>query len=60
MIACVATALDDRLAIDTTELEDAIWVSRDEVRAALAGDASRFGVPPAYAIAHTLLEAWAR
>ncbi|MET3438472.1 NAD(+) diphosphatase [Sphingomonas sp. 1185] len=60
MIACVATALDDRLAIDTTELEDAIWVSRDEVRAALAGDASRFGVPPTYAIAHTLLEAWAR
>jgi len=60
MIACVATALDDRLAIDTTELEDAIWVSRGEVRAALAGDASRFGVPPTYAIAHTLLEAWAR
>ena len=60
MIACVAEAVDDRLTIDTTELEDAIWVSRDEVRAALAGDASRFGVPPSYAIAHTLLEAWAR
>ncbi|WP_294240478.1 NAD(+) diphosphatase [uncultured Sphingomonas sp.] len=59
MIACVAEAVDDRLTIDTTELEDAIWVSRDEVRAALAGDGSRFGVPPAYAIAHTLLEAWA-
>ncbi|MCT8002603.1 NAD(+) diphosphatase [Sphingomonas sanguinis] len=60
MIACVATAVDDRLTIDTTELEDAIWVPRDEVRAALAGDSSRFGVPPAYAIAHTLLEAWAQ
>ncbi|WP_267434973.1 NAD(+) diphosphatase [Sphingomonas sp. GM_Shp_1] len=60
MIACVAEAVDDRLTIDTTELEDAIWVSRDEVRAALAGDTSRFGVPPAYAIAHTLLETWAR
>lgn len=59
MIACVATALDDRLTIDRTELEDAIWVSRDEVRAALAGDESRFGVPPAYAIAHTLLKEWA-
>jgi NAD+ diphosphatase len=59
MIACVAEAVDDRLTIDTTELEDAIWVSRDEVRAALAGDGSRFGVPPSYAIAHTLLEAWA-
>ena len=59
MIACIATALDDRLTIDRTELEDAIWVSRDEVRAALAGDATRFGVPPAYAIAHTLLKEWA-
>ncbi|WP_230483793.1 NAD(+) diphosphatase [Sphingomonas sp. Leaf21] len=59
MIACVATAVDDVLTIDTTELEDAIWVSRDEVRAALAGDGSRFGVPPDYAIAHTLLAAWA-
>ncbi len=60
MIACCAEAVDDRLTIDTTELEDAIWVSRDEVRAALAGDGSRFGVPPSYAIAHTLLEAWAK
>lgn len=59
MIACVATAIDDRLTIDRTELEDAMWVSRDEVRAALAGDTSRFGVPPSYAIAHSLLEAWA-
>lgn len=59
MIACVAEAVDDRLTIDTTELEDAIWVSREEVRAALAGDGSRFGVPPSYAIAHSLLEAWA-
>ncbi|WP_343528523.1 NAD(+) diphosphatase [Sphingomonas sp.] len=67
MVACVATALDDRLTIDRTELEDAIWVSRDDVRAALAGDgagdgardATRFGVPPSYAIAHTLLKEWA-
>ena len=55
MIACVAEAVDDRLTIDTTELEDAIWVSRDEVHAALAGDTSRFGVPPAQSISATLL-----
>jgi NAD+ diphosphatase len=60
MIACIATALDDRLTIDRTELEDAIWVSREEVRAALAGDVSRFAVPPSYAIAHSLLEEWAK
>ena len=41
MIACLADAADDRLTIDTTELEDARWVTRAEVRAALAGGAGR-------------------
>lgn len=60
MIACIAEALDDRITRDTHELEDAMWVTRDEVRAALAGaPGARFQVPPRYAIAHTLLEAWA-
>jgi NAD+ diphosphatase len=59
MIACIATADNDALTIDRNELEDAIWVTRDEVRAALAGDTARFRAPPAYAIAHTLLTRWA-
>ncbi len=59
MIACIAEAKDDALTLATHELEDAIWVTRDEVRAALAGEpAARFGAPPAYAIAHSLLRAW--
>lgn len=58
MIACIAEALDDRLEIDTNELEDAIWVSREEVRAVLNGATGAFVPPPAYAIAHTLLHAW--
>ena len=59
MIACIARAQDDALTLDTTEIEDAMWVTRDEVRAALAGDPdARFGAPPRYAIAHTLLSAW--
>ncbi len=59
MLACVAEVADDTLAVDRSELEDAMWVSRDEVRAALAGDpAARFTPPPPYAIARTLLEAW--
>jgi len=59
MMACRATADDPRLTIDKTELEDAIWVTPDEVRAALAGapDAP-FQAPPPYAIAHSLLLAW--
>ncbi|KQR80559.1 NADH pyrophosphatase [Sphingomonas sp. Leaf343] len=59
MIACTARALDDRITLDTNELEDAIWVSRGEVRAVLAGEKGPFLAPPAYAIAHTLLSAWA-
>ena len=59
MIACIGEADSDALTIDTTELEDAIWVSRDEVEAALAGgDGTRFNAPPRFAIAHTLLRAW--
>lgn len=59
MIACIARADDDTLSLDTTEIEDAMWVTRDEVLAALAGDSqARFIAPPRYAIAHSLLSAW--
>jgi NAD+ diphosphatase len=59
MIGCTAMALDDALVIDTTELDDARWFTRDEVTAALAKapDAS-FQAPPRFAIARTLLEHW--
>jgi len=59
MMACVAEAQDDALTIDTNELEDAIWVERDVVRAVLAGEPGPFLPPPPYAIAHTLLTDWA-
>jgi len=58
MIACVAEAADDALVLDRTELEDAIWVDRAAVRAALEGEGP-FGAPPPHAIAHTLLRVWA-
>ena len=59
MIACIGEAIDDALHVDRNELEDARWFSRAEVQASLAGDSSKFGAPPPYAIAHTLLEEWA-
>ena len=59
MIACIGAAEHDALTIDRHELEDAIWVSRADVRAVLAGGEGPFLPPPPYAIAHTLLEAWA-
>ena len=59
MIACVALTDDDALVVDHSELEEAKWVTRDEVAAALAGDpAAPFLPPPAYAIAHTLFSRW--
>ncbi len=58
MIGAFATAKSDVLTIDTSEIEDAMWVTRDEVRAALAGEDAPFLPPPKYAIARTLLEVW--
>lgn len=60
MIGAWAEAVDDRLTIDTTELDDARWFSRDEVHAALAGgESAAFLPPPRAAIARTLLDVWA-
>lgn len=60
MIACVAEADGSTLTLDGDELEDAIWVDRAGVRAALADQADApFLAPPPYAIAHTLLRWWA-
>jgi NAD+ diphosphatase len=59
MIACLASADTDTLSLDTDELEDAFWASRDDVAAALAGDpAAPFQAPPPFAIANTLLTRW--
>lgn len=58
MIACVAQAEDDAITLDTHELEDAIWVPREQVRAVLAGGDGPFLAPPTFAIAHTLLLRW--
>jgi NAD+ diphosphatase len=59
MIGAHAEALDDSLVIDTNELDDARWFSRDEVVSALAHqDGASFQAPPRSAIARTLLELW--
>lgn len=60
MMGCMARVDDPALTLDMTELEAAMWVTRDEVRAALAGspDAPFMAAPP-LAIARHLLELWA-
>jgi NAD+ diphosphatase len=60
MIACIAEAASNAVTLDRNELEDAIWVDRAGVAAALAGEADApFQAPPAFAIANTLLRYWA-
>jgi NAD+ diphosphatase len=59
MIGCTAEALSAELTIDTSELEDARWFTREEVRQAVAGVAgATFQPPPRTAIARTLMEHW--
>lgn len=59
MVGCTARATGRELTIDTTELDDARWFSRQEVELALAGDpAASFLPPPKTAIARTLLDWW--
>jgi NAD+ diphosphatase len=59
MIGCTSRALGDELVIDTTELDDARWFSRDEVAAAMAGELDAcFIAPPPFAIARTLIDHW--
>jgi len=59
MVACIGTAASADIVLDTNELQDAIWVDRAGVAAALAGEeGAPFAAPPPFAIARTLLQAW--
>lgn len=59
MIGCLAEALNHEITIDRTELEDARWFSRDEVKLMLAASHPEgFVAPQSVAIAHHLLRAW--
>jgi NAD+ diphosphatase len=57
MMGAFAEATSTEIRIDEEELEEVVWMSRDDVRSALAGQGP-FAVPPPLAIAHTLLKAW--
>jgi len=59
MIACLAEAESEALRLDRNELEDAMWVDRAGVEAAIVGDpGAPFLAPPPFAIANTLLHRW--
>ena len=60
MVGCLARATSTALTVDRTELEDARWFGRDEVKAILERRHPDGVVcPPRMAIAHGLMRAWA-
>jgi NAD+ diphosphatase len=59
MFGCYGEAMSDAITIDPVELEDARWVSRDEVKQILAGTHPAINKPRPGAIAGALIEAWA-
>ncbi|MBV7396015.1 NAD(+) diphosphatase [Mameliella sediminis] len=58
MFGCHGEALDDQITIDPAELEDAIWVTREELAQAAAGQNPRLMPARKGAIAHFLLRNW--
>ncbi|MBE0618539.1 MAG: NAD(+) diphosphatase, partial [Proteobacteria bacterium] len=59
MIGCFARALTEAIRICPTELEEARWVARDDLRAVLQGARDRgLRAPGHFAIAHQLMKAW--
>jgi NAD+ diphosphatase len=60
MIGCVARALSSEVTVDKSELEDARWFTRADIRKSLAQPgAGGVFVPPPVAIAHHLVRFWA-
>lgn len=58
MFGCTGEALDTSLTIDPEEIEDAIWVTREDMAAAFTGNHPKILPARKGAIAHFLLEAW--
>lgn len=58
MIGCHAEAESQEITLDPAELEDALWVSREEMLTVFAGQHPRLGMPLPGTIAHFLIEMW--
>jgi len=59
MIGCFARAKNDVLRVDREEIEDAIWLTKDDLSRIFVGKhPDRIWVPPALAVAHQLIVSW--
>ena len=58
MMGCRGEALSETVTIDPAELEEAFWISREEMMMVMAGDHSRIKPSRPGAIAHFLIANW--
>lgn len=58
MLGCAGEALNTELTIDPEEIEDAMWVTREDMATAFTGNHPSILPARKGAIAHFLLEAW--
>ena len=59
MIGCHAEAITEDIVIDSGEMSDVRWFTRDEVKLALEDKLEGVNIPGPIAIAHHLIKAWA-
>lgn len=58
MLGCRGEALDTAITLDPVELQDALWVSREDLAAAMAGEHPVIKPAREGAIAHFLMRNW--
>ncbi len=58
MLGCIAQAESDEVHLDPNELEDAVWLTREEVTSAVAGTHATIKPPRRGAIAGFLIRNW--
>lgn len=58
MVGMHIEAISKELNIDKNEINDAMWVHKDELKKVLKGESGKFTVPGGFAIARDLLEYW--
>jgi NAD+ diphosphatase len=58
MFGCIAEATSDQITIDPAELQDALWISREDMVTVLAGQHPQIKAGRKGAIAHFLISNW--
>lgn len=58
MIGAEAWVEDGEISLQETEIAEALWITKDDVRASMKGESPYRLVPPSFAVAHNLIRNW--